>query len=231
MADGPILFGAPMVRSILRPVDPKTQTRRLLNPQPGEDIEEVIVVPGGPSVRFSEFQDGRWVELRGLRWEVGDKLWVRESHWSWGKWEPNGERKDGRPAYRFHHHGQRVVYERPGESEPMAYFGCDVGWSYHPGIHMPRWASRITLEVADVRVERLMSINEDDARAEGFVDSTLDDGFGPRDIGGGFTIESPGTMASAAGMFQIYWQKIHPEWDGWSDPWVCALTFRRVPNV
>lgn len=215
MADGPILFGTPMVRSILRPVDPKTQTRRLLNPQPGEDIQEVIVVPGGPSVRFSEFQDGRWVELRGLRWEVGDRLWVREA------WKPHSLFAKMKPR---DIPVSNIFYRADDKYAPS-----NTPWV--PSIHMPRWASRITLEVTNVQIERLMSISEDDARAEGFVDSTLDDGFGPRDIGGGFTIESPGIMASAAGMFQIYWQKIHPEWDGWSDPWVCALTFRRVPNV
>lgn len=227
MADGPILFGAPMVRSILRPVDPKTQTRRDLNPQPGEDIEKVVVVPGGASVRFSEFQDGRWVELRGLRWEVGDKLWVRET---WGCPQADHPKVVGgrKPMP-----GDRLVFaanEADAYQWQTGHPGCaDFVW--RPSIFMPRWASRITLEVTDVRVERLMSISEDDARAEGFEDSTLDDGFGPRDIGDGWTIESHGTMASAAGMFQIYWQKIHPEWDGWSDPWVVALTFRRVPNV
>lgn len=97
--------------------------------------------------------------------------------------------------------------------------------SWKPSVHMPRWASRLTLEITEVRRQALLDISEDDARAEGFEEGILNDGFGPRDIGGGYTIESPGTLASAAGMFQISWAKRHPDWDGYSSPDVVALTF------
>ena len=92
----------------------------------------------------------------------------------------------------------------------------------------PRVRSRLTLIVEAVKIESLLAISEDDARAEGFEAGQLNDGFGPRDFGGGCTIESPGTYASAAGMFQITWAKLHPEWGGYSSPDVVAVSFRVV---
>ena len=196
MSERPILFSGPMVRAQLAGL--KTQTRRILKPKKqacllsDEGTDDYVLDPG----------NREWLESY-YPWRVGDRLWVRETHYVW-----SAGYKDGT--------GRRISYRA---TEP------DAPTSWTAAIFMPRWASRLTLIVTDVRVQRLLDISEEDAEAEGFKAGRLDDGFGPQDIGGGFTVESPGTYASAAGMFQVTWAKLHPEWDGYSSPWVAALTF------
>lgn len=198
MTDRPIIFSGPMVREITE--GRKTKTRRLLKRQPKTDCNGMI-----------QFHDAGWfaphlvmaaLACAGVKvaYAVGDLLWVRETF---------------KPVHSV---------DRSQGAKYRADCGRDhTVWK--PAIHMPRWASRLTLEVTAVKVEQLLDITEDDARAEGFKDGTLNDGFEPRDIGGGYTIESSGTLVSAAGAFQMYWAELHPEWDGFSSPWVIAITF------
>lgn len=84
------------------------------------------------------------------------------------------------------------------------------------------------LLVTDVRVQPLLNISEDDARAEGFTDGPIGDPIAETDIGDGWTVSSPGGYASAAGHFQVYWAQLYPDWDGFSSPWVAAYTFRPI---
>lgn len=84
---------------------------------------------------------------------------------------------------------------------------------WRPGIHMPRWASRLTLHVTDVRVQRLQDISEDDAQAEGCPCQSDDDLCG----------------MEAAGWFRDLWDSLNAERAPWSsNPWVVAVTFRPV---
>ena len=233
MTDRPIIFSAPMVRALLE--GRKTQTRRLLSIRGRRGFSEF-----GPSDTQGydwHFRDAhmRWHDLRHgellakLPWHVGDRLWVRENCWA----QHNGVDGDG------------VRYPADGGFIRAASSAAAVdAWdrlncyahSRHPdnatdsgqlvpSIHMPRWASRLTLTVTDVRVQELLDISEEDAAAEGCSEGRFNDGFGPTPIGDGLTIESPGGFYSAAGAFQMLWQKIHPDWDGFSSPHVVALTF------
>jgi hypothetical protein len=159
-----------------------------------------------------------WRERRGKQeaspWQSvkpGDRLWVREN------WRPD----DFAPADRA-----RTIYMADAPDDVLRDTHGVILW--RPSIHLPRDRSRLTLIVTAVKIEPLLDISEDDARAEGFEDGQLDDGFGPQDIGGGYTIESPGTFASAAGMFQVTWANLHPEWDGYSSPDVVAVSFRVI---
>jgi hypothetical protein len=95
-----------------------------------------------------------------------DRLYVRESAWIYGQWIKNGFTPKGRKRWKFKVIGQQVSFEKPG-LENIAYFGTGPGYTFRPSIHMPRWASRITLEIVSVRVERMNQISEADARAEG----------------------------------------------------------------
>ncbi len=152
MTERPIIFSAPMVRALL--AGTKTQTRRIIK-------DQTI------GYRFSEMRpDGAYLEWTGTPccgtgvWDVpeysgiakvpygqpGDRLWVRET---FGHFERNDTLKPGDTIY-YRADGQCL------EIEP-----------WRPSIHMPRWASRITLEVTGVRVERLQEISEADASAEG----------------------------------------------------------------
>jgi hypothetical protein len=135
----------------------------------------------------------------------GDRLWVRES------FSPHYF-NHGKPAYRADWTGQVADIVR----EPK----------WMPSIHMPRWASRITLEITDVRVQRLQDISEADAQAEG-VQPYKHIGAEQRVPGPGFggvlLMEQPHRLP-----FADLWDSINGE-DAWTaNPWVWALTFKRV---
>jgi len=139
----------------------------------------------------------------------GDRLWVRETFAKIdGQTQPWIE-TDYRATYT---HGDRL-----GDS-----LGIKKRWT--PAIHMPRAASRITLDVTGVRVERLQDISEADARAEGIVEhQTLRPGTRACNVDGG--------MMHATGPVQVYqwlWDSINGPgaWD--TNPWVWVVEFRRA---
>lgn len=150
-------------------------------------------------------------------WKADDRLWVREFHWSWGQWNQSGERKDGRTSYRFQHHGRRVIYDNPFHYGPMADFGQGIGWAYHPGIHMPRWASRLTLLVHEVRSEPLHDITESGAVAEG---------IGPMGQGG-FGVHGDTTIweATAVKAYAALWDVINGAGAWTANPLVTVTRF------
>lgn len=136
----PILFNADMVRAILRDRDPKTQTRRVCKPQPGEI-----------SHRHASY------EVDGIHYscpygDPGDTLWVRES-WVHECSHCNNVRC-GNPAH---------IYYPATDIAPDTFPKKFV----RPSIHMPRWASRITLGIVHVRIERVQDISYADCFAEG----------------------------------------------------------------
>lgn len=140
MKERGIIFSGEMVRAILD--GRKSQTRRIVKwPTWIGDREFAARVLGG-DCKIGEFKDGRPIRSFGCPYGAeGDRLWVRET-WC---------------------HGLGGVYYRASESpftsEPP---------KWKPAIHMPRWASRITLEITDVRVERAYEITTEDAEAEGY---------------------------------------------------------------
>jgi hypothetical protein len=155
--------------------------------------------------------DGRRKPSPWQQVKAGHRLWVRE------KWRPDDFAASD---------ATRTIFMADATGGALRETEGAIRW--RPSIHLPRVRSRLTLIVEAVKIEPLLAISEDDARAEGFEAGQLNDGFGPKDFGGGYTIESPGTYASAAGMFQITWAKLHPEWDGYSSPEVVAVSFRVV---
>jgi hypothetical protein len=146
MKDTPILMSAPMVRASRRDVDPKTQTRRIIKPQP----KFVQALTDG---RFETSPDGGFdhgVEyIRCPYGQPGDRLWVKETFCT--------PYTIGKPVK-----GQQIRYRSTHEDDGMTY-------KWRPSIFMPRWASRLTLEVVSVRVERLQEISEGDAIEEGIT--------------------------------------------------------------
>mgnify|MGYP000948559492 CR=1 FL=1 len=149
MKERPILFSAPMVRAIRE--DRKTQTRRIINPQPFCDTS--IGGDYGPVVNGRVVDPDHWLAFNPCRYGLkGDRLWVRETFLQ----DTNG-----------------FIYRADRDFEGNA--PILGGWK--PSIHMPRSASRILLEITGVRVERLQDISECDAKAEG---SYVCDYFGRR---------------------------------------------------
>jgi hypothetical protein len=179
MGNKPILFSAPMVRAILE--GRKTQTRRILKPQPqsvGEKIDAVF------------------------KYRVGDRLWVREA-WGLNHTEYIGTIPKARPADLKSYHLSYLATE--DDSEIMAEL------PFRPCIHMPRWASRITLLVEAVKVQRLQDITFNDLEAEGIVPL-------------GECLSTDQAIVA----FRDLWNSLNGpgSWD--ANPWVVAVKFQPV---
>lgn len=150
MKERPILFSGPMVRAILD--GRKTQTRRIMKPQPTYDgfwWSHKGYSCGGEK----QFRDGLPLFVGCPYGVVGDRLWVRETF---------APMQENRPIANPAIYDNKPAWYRADNDRPMW-----AGKTWKPSIHMPRWASRITLEITGVRVERLNEISESDAIAEG----------------------------------------------------------------
>jgi hypothetical protein len=191
MTERPILFSGPMVRAILD--GRKTQTRRVLTPQPNEQ----------------GLYDGISACHRALPWMVGDRLWVRE----------RGAISASKQAF-VHYVGNEPSLDAGRDSSIWP--RSPDGTPYKPcvSIHMPRWASRLKLEVTDRKVERLQDISEADARAEGADPVHMQPGGQTGDPGDGWI--------SYIEDFRRIWQTINGPGAWAANPWVVAISFRRV---
>lgn len=220
MKERPILFNGEMVRAILD--GRKKQTRRVMKPQPDTSL------PG-----FWAWQGlGRHTAFTKCPYGVpGDRLIVKEAAWMFCERKPNGTTKTGRRKWRYEPSRSAQVFyvadydERPRLDIVYPEVGGDWCWGYKPGRFLPRWASRITLEVVSVRVERLNSISEEDAKAES-IERISSVGpmraFGWKDYLGGQGFFDP--VAS----FKSLWESINGagSWD--ANPWVWVVEFKRV---
>ena len=212
MTDRPIIFSAPMIRALLD--GRKTQTRRIIKPSPefcgGGRSRDPQNWNDPDAWGWENYDEGCWNLLsEGYTgrpfYAPGDRLWVREAWRFDAEWDDCPPREfDGADA---------IHYEADGETRLHLWGNPFTPGRLRPPIHMPRWASRLTLLVTDVRVQRLQEISEDDARAEG-VGSTL-----TRFPDGG-SIGHP-----ASWHFEQLWGQIHGP-DAWdANPWVAAVTF------
>jgi len=169
MKEHQILFSDPMVRTI--PSGQKTMTRRIFK------IGKYAIT--SPAEEIVKFDDGtfHYLSTAGLSGpypcpygQPGDRLWVKENAYYWGRWEKDGLTKTGKQKWRsVIKVGAKVIYQ--ADSKPLHTVlkkgSPGEGWIFRPGMFMPRWASRITLEITYIRVERLQEISQEDARAEG----------------------------------------------------------------
>ncbi len=139
----------------------KTQTRRIVKPQPSSGVRPSPFVSSG-------VEDGHGREQRCPYGAPGDRLVVKEASWIWCERRPNGKTKTGRAKYLYVPVGRHVVYCADGEkpTEPTDH-EPDRLWRWKAGRFMPSWASRLTLVVESVRIERVQAISEEDAKAEG----------------------------------------------------------------
>lgn len=241
MKERGMIFNGEMVRAILD--GRKTQTRRIMKPQPEP-------CPRGghwwPSNVFKtmlhveeEMQNvkGGWGGLVGDACpfgDVGDRIWVRET---WGvvshafsddglmiDWVPD------RPTTAIHempfgngYYSGHAIYAADGDFT----WGDDDGYEdgrscWKPSIHMPKAASRILLEITDVRVERLNAISEEDARAEGIIDGGCLNCGEPEPCG----CANPEPDATDA--FAYLWQSIYGQESWNANPWVWVISFERI---
>ncbi|TKU48098.1 hypothetical protein [Citrobacter sp. wls714] len=201
MKERGMIFNGEMVRAILD--GRKTQTRRIMKVQPepsksrpgdfwfsSKKLESMVHVsdlaPGNSPIADCHLFYQEHCCPYGL---PGDRIWVRET---------------------FGDCGARLVYRADTDDGAK----CKVKrWT--PSIHMPRWASRILLEITDVRVERLASISNEDARTEGYPAER----------------EADGGNSDPWLWFRDLWDGIYPEQSFKNNPWVWVIEFKVVPNV
>jgi hypothetical protein len=189
MKSRPILFSAPMVRTILSGV--KCQTRRVVKFKNHHTIEQRNDGQDWPWMYDSERDADWWMPCP--YGQPGDQLWVRES-WKWCCSQLTNARythhtiqyaaDQQRQTVEATDSAQYMPMQPPqkeGEKLGQYLLRMDRWWDrYRPSIHMPRWASRITLEVTGVRVERLNDISRGDAMAEGCPFPNMSQGDDPR---------------------------------------------------
>lgn len=185
-----MIFNAEMVRAILD--GRKTQTRRIMKNQPAGDYPETPALIRNVGTGF------QWHGLYGESsifncplGSIGDRIWARETFCA----VPDHEEPAGCSA---------LLYAADGN-------GPYGKWT--PSIHMPRWASRLTLEITGVRVERLHSISEEDAQAEGVQPAC-------------YEITPP--EAAYRVSFGEVWRDIYGEESWASNLWVWVIEFKRV---
>ncbi|HBS7339973.1 TPA: hypothetical protein MAQ44_001028 [Klebsiella pneumoniae] len=244
MTERGMIFNAEMVRAILD--GRKTQTRRVMKVQPESNQLGLLLITD--STKRSDIGKYHWAEsnatgnhVRSKLFSspfgaVGERIWVRETWATLGNedgcyvdWEDNLCKGDERSAARIY---RASCEQRPGDYGLWS-IPNDAYWKPHtkehkfegawrPSIHMPRWASRILLEITDVRVERLNAISEEDARAEGIIDGGCLNCGEPEPCG----CANPEPDATDA--FAYLWQSIYGQ-DNWNaNPWVWVIEFKRV---
>ncbi|MCF6120832.1 MAG: hypothetical protein E5X35_07295 [Mesorhizobium sp.] len=219
MADRPILFSGPMVRALL--ASTKTQTRRVIGPDfrkvdwtdPDTNCQTCKGNAYWGKTMSSWTRCPACVRPRTDRFAVGDRLYVRE-HW------------------RTESHAYDDLAPSDMDADYPVIYDADADWSlnksvgrFRQGMHMPRWASRLTLIVRAVRVQRLQDIGEEDAIAEGCAP-----------LGSEFLIpgqylysdpSKPRTAISATSAYESLWNQINEArgygWD--ANPWVVAVAF------
>lgn len=233
MKEIPILFSAMMVRSLkdLR----KTQTRRVVKPDSPEAMALLINLYNGVEVEQAKDELLRCHCPYG---EPGDLLYVRESHYRYGRWVKTGATKTGKTAWKFIPEKNgfpnfRYVDFPPAVIEKQTNRG--VGWYKRPGLFMPKELSRIWLQVAGRKVELLQNISEEDARAEGILwhKSEIDGRIRYKDYmadasGYGDPEHDYPTVGMPVCSFSTLWQSINGE-ESWNlNPAVYAMTFKVV---
>ena len=201
MKERGMIFNAEMVRALLD--GRKTQTRRPVK-FPVHDKNLGCELAGNELA--GELSAGNY--LNSAFGKPGDRIWVRET------WAEAGASAPDLKLYRANY-PEHVpsIYENVPPAE-------EIRWT--PSIHMPRWASRILLEITDVRVERLNAISEEDARAEGIIDGGCLNCGEPEPCG----CANPEPDATDA--FAYLWQSIYGQENWNADPWVWVIEFKRV---
>lgn len=205
----PIIFSGPMVRALLD--GRKTQTRRVLNPQPRRDARRAELYGPSESRQVTFYANSGYpLDSTEVPYAVGDVLYVREAWRSWLGWDhrPPGWLEPGRHSIRY-------------EADRYGPEGIDYG-KLRPSIHLPKKFSRLCMEVTRVRVERVQDISDNDAAAEGI-----------RYAHGSYELEW--MTPTARGITRIedfsdLWDSINAKrgygWD--ANPWVAVVEWEKV---
>ncbi|MES0240611.1 hypothetical protein KDV70_07415 [Citrobacter cronae] len=219
MKDRGMIFNGEMVRAIIN--GRKTQTRRIVSERHlnlidlGSQIGECYPLECGIDHENSQSYYREHCPFG----KPSDRIWVRETYQG--------------PLFDYEHMESYLedsskfekpdfcIYRADGKPAPEFYDADDnlhCGW--RPSIHMPRWASRITLEITDVRVERLNSISQEDAQAEGMELTGWRPTYSDPDSGG--------EVWTPYDNFAQLWESIYGEESWKANPWVWVIEFKRI---
>lgn len=245
MKERPILFSAPMVRAVL--AGTKTQTRRAVKPMRSQDWltpdaimrsprAKPVIIEGEQWAQFvhpmagllvNGIQHDEWSPLTCIRspyGQPGDRLWVRET-WQGPLMDAESMENEYRDNPVKFHLPEFCEYAADGGAAPeFMTLDDELVCRWRPSIHMPRWASRINLEITGVRVERLQDISEVDVLAEGVQRWPL-----------GYRVEITGEPKHESRSFDVaqhayrwLWESINGpgSWD--ANPWVWVIEFKRI---
>jgi hypothetical protein len=224
----PILFSGPMIRAILE--NRKTQTRRVVKPQPEAAWMDWVIntnlggdnrywVDGEPTMHLNMEKD---FSSKGEcpYGKPGDRLWVREA-WAIADIYDKDSGNQGQMPFELGGTTQGIsIWYKAGGGK---HFKASNPGRWRSPLFMPRAASRITLEITDVRVERLQAITEADAIAEGMYSNTM------ALAALGLPPETPFISPYHVDKYRIVWESINGKKYPWaSNPWVWCVEFKRV---
>lgn len=212
MVDRPITFSAPMVAALR--VGTKTQTRRTITPRgrnslfDGSWSDSYVLDPGNQAWRDREIGVVK-----------GDRLWVRESYFQFGHWAPipGAQTKGGRQKWGFVADRPEILFDAPAEYRKGMHSADPATQSWHKrlGRFMPRSASRMTLLVTEVRVQRLQDCSEEDAIAEGYPPAEQRATSGVAEIRDAYPIA----------WYAWLWDAINGAGAWEQNPWIVAYSF------
>ncbi|MDA8499778.1 hypothetical protein [Citrobacter sp. Igbk 17] len=226
MTERGMIFNSEMVRAILD--SRKTQTRRIMAIQPEHSelgLRRVIDSKNGRDngKYFWSQSDACGLKMRSKVFgcpygEVGDRIWVRETFQGplFDFDQMDAYCKDSTPFEK----AKFCVYKADGKPAPEFFDADDnLHCCWRPSIHMPRWASRLLLEIIDIRVERLNAISQADAIAEGAPPShpSID-----------CVSQEYGFPDFSRSWFGQTWQHIYGEESWNANPWVWVIEFERI---
>lgn len=229
----PMLFSSAMVISLLN--NTKTQTRRIVNGTALKWLND------GFTPEYVAIADNNLCTYG----KIGDTIWVKETYYAYGIWFKNGITKTGKQKwvfkdFTFENKDGKYLYEDCKPSDVLKNSERKFGWYKRPSLFMPKIASRTTLKITDITIERLQNISEKDAIAEGVERCIADkEKFGCRAMGMRLYRDYTRIDNSlkdypcngfefAADSYQTLWQKINgPE--SWNkNPYVWVIKFEKM---
>lgn len=237
----PILFSAPMVRAILE--GRKTVTRRAINPQPkltdgsGFSWKGYLYGAGSDSVETAR----NFARPCSPYGQPGDRIWVRESFWHAGDWVatyPEDDTGSWSGTRRVHYRADGEPPNEPNHHYPSGLKNGSFSaaapaklWRARPSIHMPRWASRILLEITAVRVERLQDGEGETAHDSRYIAEGINrihHGDGQHYYHAFKNEPGLGNWVDPFDAWRELWVEVNGA-DSWNaNPWVWVVEFQRV---
>lgn len=226
----PILFSTEMVKAILE--GRKTMTRRIIKSRHESGLYRVCrrvtdnVITNIESLDWDERNCEKDITCR---WQAGDALYVREEHYRKGRWIKNGNSKTGKQKWKFvathpavlFDHNKPALFEKSRNKE----YPESEMWYKRLARFMPKSATRIWLQVTDIRVERLQDISEEDAKAEGIKSFRPVPGDGPTETLYYHYVKNkwgPSPIHS----FETLWRSINGPESWQSNPFVFVISFK-----